>query len=106
MIFLAATWLVLAAAPDLSWLIDAEIPAQLKDERSVFLELARRHGAYAIVGRAAGKGVSGTRFAFRHAGAKPGSSASRAKPRPTPPPTARPQAGPARRANANLAAPQ
>ena len=27
-----------------------EIPAQLKDERSVFLELARRHGDYAIVG--------------------------------------------------------
>jgi carbon-monoxide dehydrogenase medium subunit len=30
-----------------------EITAQLKDERSVFLELARRHGDYAIVGLAA-----------------------------------------------------
>jgi len=52
-------------------LLGAEIPAQLKDERSVFLELARRHGDYAIVGLAAFKGAAGTRFAFLNAGAKP-----------------------------------
>src|SRR4051812_2598806 len=52
-------------------LLGAEIPAQLKDERSVFLELARRHGDYAIVGLAAFKGAAGTRLAFLNAGPKP-----------------------------------
>lgn len=52
-------------------LVGAEIPAQLKDERSVFLELARRHGDYAIVGLAAFKGAAGTRLAFLNAGTKP-----------------------------------
>jgi carbon-monoxide dehydrogenase medium subunit len=47
-----------------------EIPAQLKDEHSVFLELTRRHGDYAIVGLAAFKGAE-TRFAFLNAGPKP-----------------------------------
>jgi aerobic carbon-monoxide dehydrogenase medium subunit len=41
-----------------------EIPAQLKDERSVFLELARRHGDYAIVGLAAVTKLSGRRLVF------------------------------------------
>src|SRR3954468_551560 len=44
-----------------------EIPAQLKDERSVFLELTRRHGDYAIVGLAAFKGPE-TRFVFLNVG--------------------------------------
>src|SRR5688500_10480321 len=48
----------------------AEIPAILKSERSVFLELARRHGDYAIVGLAAHKG-SESRFVFLGAGATP-----------------------------------
>jgi carbon-monoxide dehydrogenase medium subunit len=48
-------------------LVGAEIPAQLKDERSVFLELARRHGDYAIVGLAAFKGAE-SRFAFLNVG--------------------------------------
>lgn len=48
----------------------AEIPALLKDERSVFLELARRHGDYAIIGLAAHKS-SETRFVFLGAGATP-----------------------------------
>jgi carbon-monoxide dehydrogenase medium subunit len=52
-------------------LLGAEIPAQLKDERSVFLELARRHGDYAIVGLAAFKGAAETRLAFLNAGPKP-----------------------------------
>ena len=47
-----------------------EFPAQLKDQRSVFLELARRHGDYAIIGLAAYKGKS-TRFVFLGAGATP-----------------------------------
>ena len=47
-----------------------EFPAQLKDQRSVFLELARRHGDYAIIGLAAYKGRS-TRFVFCGAGATP-----------------------------------
>jgi len=51
-------------------LLGAEIPAQLKDERSAFLELARRHGDYAIIGLAALKGAE-TRFAFLNAGATP-----------------------------------
>jgi len=51
-------------------LVAVEIPAQLKDERSVFLELTRRHGDYAIVGLAAFKGQE-TRFAFLNVGPKP-----------------------------------
>ena len=47
-----------------------EIPAQLKDERSVFLELERRHGDYAIVGLAAFKGAE-TRLAFLNVGPTP-----------------------------------
>jgi carbon-monoxide dehydrogenase medium subunit len=47
-----------------------EIPAQKKDERSAFLELARRQGDYAIVGLAAFKGAE-TRFAFLNVGATP-----------------------------------
>ena len=47
-----------------------EIPAQLKDQRSAFLELARRHGDYAIVGLAAYRGKS-TRFVFCGAGPTP-----------------------------------
>jgi carbon-monoxide dehydrogenase medium subunit len=50
--------------------VGAEIPALLKDERSVFLELARRHGDYAIIGLAAHQG-SETRFVFLGAGATP-----------------------------------
>jgi len=51
-------------------LLGAEIPAQLKDERSVFLELSRRQGDYAIVGLAAFKGPE-TRFAFLNVGPTP-----------------------------------
>jgi aerobic carbon-monoxide dehydrogenase medium subunit len=47
-----------------------EIQAQLKDERSVFLELARRHGDYAIIGLAAHRG-SENRFVFFGAGNVP-----------------------------------
>lgn len=52
-------------------LVGAEIPAQLKDERSVFLELARRHGDYAIIGLAAFRNARETRLAFFNAGPKP-----------------------------------
>ena len=47
-----------------------EVPAQLKDQRSVFLELARRHGDYAIIGLAAYRGKS-TRLVFCGAGPTP-----------------------------------
>jgi carbon-monoxide dehydrogenase medium subunit len=47
-----------------------EVPAQGDAERSAFLELARRHGDYAIVGLAAFRGAE-TRFAFLNVGAKP-----------------------------------
>jgi carbon-monoxide dehydrogenase medium subunit len=47
-----------------------EIPSQRKDERSAFLELARRQGDYSIVGLAAFKGAE-TRFAFLNVGATP-----------------------------------
>lgn len=47
-----------------------EFPALGKDERSVFLELARRHGDYAIIGLAAHRSAS-TRFVFLGAGATP-----------------------------------
>ncbi len=49
----------------------AEIPAFLKDERSVFLELARRQGDYAIVGLAGVTSASRKRIAFFGLGAKP-----------------------------------
>ena len=48
----------------------AEFPALLKNERSVFLELARRNGDYAIIGLAAHKGAD-TRFVYCGAGATP-----------------------------------
>src|SRR5205814_5943619 len=47
-----------------------EIPAQLATERSAFLELARRHGDYAIVGLAAFRGAE-RRFAFLNVGPTP-----------------------------------
>jgi carbon-monoxide dehydrogenase medium subunit len=49
----------------------AEISAFLKDERSVFLELARRQGDYAIVGLAGVTSASRKRIAFFGLGAKP-----------------------------------
>ncbi|HET9863092.1 MAG TPA: xanthine dehydrogenase family protein subunit M [Steroidobacteraceae bacterium] len=49
----------------------AEIPALLKDERSVFSELARRHGDYAIVGLAGVTTAAQKRIAFFGLGAKP-----------------------------------
>ena len=63
--------------------VAAEIRAQLKDERSAFLELARRHGDYAIIGLAAYQS-KGNRFVFFGAGATPvfarqASAASHAK---------------------------
>jgi carbon-monoxide dehydrogenase medium subunit len=48
-----------------------ELPAHLKDERSVFLELARRHGDYAIVGLAAVSRTAEKRIAFFGLGAAP-----------------------------------
>ncbi|HVL37693.1 MAG TPA: xanthine dehydrogenase family protein subunit M [Burkholderiales bacterium] len=51
--------------------VAAEIPAILKDGRSVFLELARRHGDYAIVGLAAHRHDGATRFVYLGAGATP-----------------------------------
>ncbi|HZM36220.1 MAG TPA: xanthine dehydrogenase family protein subunit M [Burkholderiales bacterium] len=47
-----------------------EFPALKKDERSVFLELARRHGDYAIIGLAAHWGQD-RRFVYFGAGVKP-----------------------------------
>ena len=49
----------------------AEIPALLKDERSVFSELARRQGDYAIVGLAGVATSAQKRIAFFGLGAKP-----------------------------------
>ena len=49
-------------------LVAAEFP---RVERSVFLELARRHGDYAIVGLAGVADASGKRLAFLGAGATP-----------------------------------
>jgi aerobic carbon-monoxide dehydrogenase medium subunit len=48
----------------------AEFAAIRKDERSVFLELARRQGDYAIIGLAAHRSAE-SRFVFLGAGAKP-----------------------------------
>jgi len=50
--------------------VAAEFHALLKEERSVFLELARRHGDYAIIGLAAHRGAE-TRFVYLGAGATP-----------------------------------
>ena len=47
-----------------------EFPALKKDERSAFLELARRHGDYAIIGLAAHWGAD-KRFVYLGAGATP-----------------------------------
>jgi carbon-monoxide dehydrogenase medium subunit len=47
-----------------------EVQAQLKDERSVFLELARRQGDYAIIGLAAHRGTE-NRLVFFGAGSTP-----------------------------------
>ena len=44
--------------------VAAEFPAQLKDQRTAFAELARRHGDYAIVGLAAFAANGTKRFAF------------------------------------------
>jgi carbon-monoxide dehydrogenase medium subunit len=49
----------------------AEMQAFLKDERSVFLELARRQGDYAIVGLAGVTSASRKRITFFGLGAKP-----------------------------------
>ena len=49
----------------------AEIPALLKDEASVFMELARRQGDYAIVGLAGVRTQNERRLAFFGIGAKP-----------------------------------
>jgi aerobic carbon-monoxide dehydrogenase medium subunit len=49
-------------------LVAAEFP---RAERSVFIELARRHGDYAIIGLAAVADASGKRIAFCGAGATP-----------------------------------
>ena len=54
-------------------LLAAEFP---RVERSVFLELARRHGDYAIVGIAGVAGAFGRRFAFCGVGATPVLAAS------------------------------
>jgi carbon-monoxide dehydrogenase medium subunit len=48
-------------------LVAVEFPVAAKMDRSVFLELARRHGDYAIIGLAA----HNSRFVFLGAGAKP-----------------------------------
>jgi carbon-monoxide dehydrogenase medium subunit len=50
--------------------VAVEIRAQLKDERCAFLELARRHGDYAIIGLAAVRS-KGNRLVFFGAGATP-----------------------------------
>ena len=51
-------------------IVAAEFPAAKPGDRSVFLELARRHGDYAIVGLAAFKGEQ-TRFVFMNVGPIP-----------------------------------
>lgn len=48
-------------------LVAAEFPMETKTDRSVFLELTRRHGDYAIIGLAA----RNSRFVFLGAGATP-----------------------------------
>lgn len=51
--------------------VAVEIKVLLKDERSAFLELARRHGDYAIVGLAGVSTAGKKRIAFFGLGAKP-----------------------------------
>ena len=51
-------------------LVAAEFPVAAQSDRSVFLELTRRHGDYAIIGLAAHKSAQ-TRFVFLGAGAAP-----------------------------------
>ena len=51
--------------------VATEFPALLKGERSAFAELARRLGDYAIIGLAAHRRDSETRFVFCGAGATP-----------------------------------
>jgi carbon-monoxide dehydrogenase medium subunit len=51
--------------------VGAEFAAIKKDERSVFLELARRQGDYAIIGLAAHRTAEECRLAFLGAGTKP-----------------------------------
>ncbi len=51
-------------------IVAMEVPVQLAGERSVFLELTRRHGDYAIVGLAAFRGGE-TRLAFLNVGPTP-----------------------------------
>ncbi len=52
-------------------LVAAEFPVAQEGERSVFLELARRQGDYAIVGIALRKTKSDLKIAFLNAGATP-----------------------------------
>ena len=61
--------------------VAAEFPAIRPGEKCAFLELARRHGDYAIVGLAAYKGAE-TRFVFMNVGPTPvvASSAEELKP--------------------------
>jgi carbon-monoxide dehydrogenase medium subunit len=49
-------------------IVAVEFPAQLKDQRTAFAELTRRHGDYAIVGLAAFANDELRRFAFFGAG--------------------------------------
>jgi len=50
--------------------VAVEFPAARKDERSVFLELTRRHGDYAIIGLAAHRAAE-NRFVYFNAGPAP-----------------------------------
>lgn len=52
-------------------IVAVEFPAQLKDQRTAFAELTRRHGDYAIVGLAAFASDDTRRFAFFGAGDRP-----------------------------------
>lgn len=61
----------------------AEFPLMKPGEKSVFLELARRHGDYAIVGLAAFKGAQ-TRLVFMNVGPIPVMASSAAELDPTP----------------------
>jgi carbon-monoxide dehydrogenase medium subunit len=63
-------------------LVAAEFPVMKPNEKCAFLELARRHGDYAIVGLAAFKGAE-TRFVFMNVGAVPVLAASAEELEPT-----------------------
>ena len=52
-------------------IVAIEFPAQLKDQRTAFAELTRRHGDYAIVGLAAFANDETRRLAFFGAGDRP-----------------------------------